>query len=167
MRHRKRIQEKACLPSTKRRRLILKQERVVTQGANEALEGSSYQSGIGLAVADVDVEHLQEASFWFSARKNISSYHTDCSISGRINIGVFSLRLSKIANLIQRTADHRDNHKQQRHNDIAWSTCLCWTSVYFYRKHLQVVAKTYECVPHRTQWTKVWFPCADECIDEH
>lgn len=40
--------------------MILKQKQVVTQGANEALEGSSYQSGIGLAVADADVEHLPE-----------------------------------------------------------------------------------------------------------
>lgn len=46
MRHRRRIQEKSALPSTKRRRMILKQERAVTQGANEALEGCSYQSGI-------------------------------------------------------------------------------------------------------------------------
>ncbi|XP_062607534.1 uncharacterized protein LOC134269349 [Saccostrea cucullata] len=59
-RHRKRVQEKSSLPSTKRRRLMLKQERAVTQGANEALEGASYQSGIGLTV-DADVEHLPEA----------------------------------------------------------------------------------------------------------
>ena len=45
MRHRKRVQEKSQLPSTKRRRLILKQERAVTKGANEALEGASYESG--------------------------------------------------------------------------------------------------------------------------
>lgn len=35
------------LPSTKLRRLVLKQERAVTRGAQEALEGDSYQSGIG------------------------------------------------------------------------------------------------------------------------
>lgn len=35
------------LPSTKRRRLELKKERAVNQGAQEVLEGVSYQSGIG------------------------------------------------------------------------------------------------------------------------
>jgi hypothetical protein len=34
------------LPSTKRRRQILKQERAITQGAQEVLVGISYQSGI-------------------------------------------------------------------------------------------------------------------------
>jgi hypothetical protein len=43
---RKRKQARSQLPSTKRRRLILKQERAVNQGASEALEGQSYQSGI-------------------------------------------------------------------------------------------------------------------------
>lgn len=43
------MQEKEGLPSTKRRRLILKQERVVTQGANKALKGSSYQSGFTIS----------------------------------------------------------------------------------------------------------------------
>ena len=33
----------ASLPSVERRRLILKQERAITQGAKESLEGSSYQ----------------------------------------------------------------------------------------------------------------------------
>ena len=42
---RKLAQEKSQLPSTKRRRLLLKQERATTQGAQEALEGVSYQSG--------------------------------------------------------------------------------------------------------------------------
>jgi len=45
MKRRIRNQEKAQLPSTKRRRLILKQERAITQGAAEALEGQTYQSG--------------------------------------------------------------------------------------------------------------------------
>uniref|UniRef100_A0A8W8MVE1 Exonuclease domain-containing protein n=1 Tax=Magallana gigas TaxID=29159 RepID=A0A8W8MVE1_MAGGI len=47
MKRRKEVQEKIQLPSTKLRRLVLKQERAVTQGAQEALEGDSYQSGIG------------------------------------------------------------------------------------------------------------------------
>lgn len=38
-------QLKASLPSTKRRRLVLKQERATNQGAQETLEGVSYQSG--------------------------------------------------------------------------------------------------------------------------
>ena len=45
MQSRKRSQEKSALPSSKRRRLILKQERATTQGANEVIEGVSYQSG--------------------------------------------------------------------------------------------------------------------------
>lgn len=45
MKRRKEVQEKIQLPSTKLRRLVLKQERAVTQGAQEALEGDSYQSG--------------------------------------------------------------------------------------------------------------------------
>ncbi|XP_060572014.1 uncharacterized protein LOC132730174 [Ruditapes philippinarum] len=52
-------QEKAKLPSTKRRRLFLKKERAICQGANEALEGVSYQSGIGHEV-NVDVEKLPD-----------------------------------------------------------------------------------------------------------
>ena len=36
---------KAAIPSTKRRRLILKEERATNQGAKETLEGISYQSG--------------------------------------------------------------------------------------------------------------------------
>lgn len=42
---RKAMQEKSQLPSTKRRRMILKQERAVVQSASEVLEGISYQSG--------------------------------------------------------------------------------------------------------------------------
>ena len=45
MKKRKYKQEVNALPSTKRRRLVLKQERAVTQGAQEALEGTSYQTG--------------------------------------------------------------------------------------------------------------------------
>ena len=46
--HRKRLkkQEMMSLPSTKRRRIALKQERAINQGALEALEGDSYQSGL-------------------------------------------------------------------------------------------------------------------------
>lgn len=47
MKRRKEVQENNQLPSTMLRRLVLKQERAVTQGAQEALEGDSYQSGIG------------------------------------------------------------------------------------------------------------------------
>ncbi|XP_060565928.1 LOW QUALITY PROTEIN: uncharacterized protein LOC132724962 [Ruditapes philippinarum] len=45
--NRERVQAKMELPSTKRRRLELKKERAVNQGAQEVLEGVSYQSGIG------------------------------------------------------------------------------------------------------------------------
>ncbi|OWF37218.1 hypothetical protein KP79_PYT12381 [Mizuhopecten yessoensis] len=38
------MQARAEQPPTKHRRLILKQERVTTQGAHESLEGVSYQS---------------------------------------------------------------------------------------------------------------------------
>ena len=38
-------QQSQSLPSVKRRRLILKQERATSQGAMEALEGVSYESG--------------------------------------------------------------------------------------------------------------------------
>ncbi|XP_056018341.1 uncharacterized protein LOC125682729 isoform X2 [Ostrea edulis] len=57
---RKAMQEKSQLPSTKRRRMILKQERAVVQSASEVLEGISYQSGIGHD-ADTDIESLPEA----------------------------------------------------------------------------------------------------------
>jgi len=39
---------KSALPSTKRRRLILKQERASFQGTQEVLEGATYQSGMNL-----------------------------------------------------------------------------------------------------------------------
>lgn len=39
------VEERSKLPSTKRRRLQLKQERNVTQCALQALEGDTYQSG--------------------------------------------------------------------------------------------------------------------------
>lgn len=48
----KRMQERmrelqvSSLPSTKRRRLILKHERATTQGSLEVQEGASYQSGM-------------------------------------------------------------------------------------------------------------------------
>ncbi|XP_060605467.1 uncharacterized protein LOC132757985 [Ruditapes philippinarum] len=49
-----------ALPSTKRRRLILKQERSINQGAHEALEGATYESGIG-HTADPDIQTLPDA----------------------------------------------------------------------------------------------------------
>ncbi|KAL4220167.1 hypothetical protein ACF0H5_020576 [Mactra antiquata] len=52
-------QQVFCLPSAKRRRLILKQERSVSQGAQEALEGISYKSDIGFQ-PDVDIEKLPD-----------------------------------------------------------------------------------------------------------
>ncbi|XP_048257443.1 uncharacterized protein LOC124114456 isoform X1 [Haliotis rufescens] len=60
MKRRKRVQLKSQLPSTKRRRVTLKQECVITQGANEVLEGTTYESGIG-HTTNVDVEQLPEA----------------------------------------------------------------------------------------------------------
>lgn len=45
MKQREEKREKAKSPSTKYRRLLLKQERATNQGANEALEGDTYQSG--------------------------------------------------------------------------------------------------------------------------
>ncbi|XP_048252502.1 uncharacterized protein LOC124121067 [Haliotis rufescens] len=60
MKRRKRVQLKSQLPSTKRRRVTLKQERVIAQGANEVLEGTTYESGIG-HTTNVDVEQLPEA----------------------------------------------------------------------------------------------------------
>ena len=45
MKRRRKAQEKSALPSTKRRRLILKQERAITQAATETLEGQWYASG--------------------------------------------------------------------------------------------------------------------------
>ena len=46
MKHRMYCQRKSSLPSSKRRRLQLKQECSTNQGAMESLEGVSYQSGI-------------------------------------------------------------------------------------------------------------------------
>lgn len=57
LKHRKYFQEKIKLPSQKRRRLVLKQERAVTKGAMEASEGVSYQSGIGHE-ENVDIEQI-------------------------------------------------------------------------------------------------------------
>ena len=42
MKKHKRAQERDQLPSTRRQRLLLKQEGAKTQGAEEALEGISY-----------------------------------------------------------------------------------------------------------------------------
>ncbi|XP_021339134.1 uncharacterized protein LOC110440405 [Mizuhopecten yessoensis] len=54
------MQARAEQPPTKHRRLILKQERVTTQGAHESLEGVSYQSGIGHE-SNVGIEKLPDA----------------------------------------------------------------------------------------------------------
>lgn len=53
------VGERSRLPSTKRRRLQLKQERNVTQCALQALEGDTYQSEIGLA-DEVDIEQIPD-----------------------------------------------------------------------------------------------------------
>jgi len=45
MKRRIRTQVNSALPSVKRRRLILKQERAITQAASETLEGQTYESG--------------------------------------------------------------------------------------------------------------------------
>ncbi|KAH3782876.1 hypothetical protein DPMN_160798 [Dreissena polymorpha] len=41
----KRVQEKMKLPSSKRRRPVMKQERAIDRGAQETLEGVPYESG--------------------------------------------------------------------------------------------------------------------------
>lgn len=46
------------LPSQKRKRLVIKQERAVTKGAMEASEGVSYQSG-GLSLNDYKKNAVQ------------------------------------------------------------------------------------------------------------
>jgi len=43
-------QKKAQLPSSTRLRLILKQEQVISQGANETLRGQTYQSSATLMI---------------------------------------------------------------------------------------------------------------------
>ena len=45
MKRRQQVEEKSKLPSSKPRRCILRQEKAITQGAQETLEGDSYQSG--------------------------------------------------------------------------------------------------------------------------
>ncbi|XP_060597360.1 uncharacterized protein LOC132751224 [Ruditapes philippinarum] len=56
-RTRKHVDEKMKLPSSKRRRLELKQERAVNQGAQEVLQGVSYQSGVG-PDCEADIEAI-------------------------------------------------------------------------------------------------------------
>ena len=56
----KRAQEREQLPSTKRRRLLLKQECAKTDGAEKAQEGISYQSGI---LAQIDKNCFVESEF--------------------------------------------------------------------------------------------------------
>lgn len=59
MKQRLRIEERSKLPSTKRRRVQLKQERNVTQCAFQALEGDTYESEIGLA-DEVDIIQIPD-----------------------------------------------------------------------------------------------------------
>lgn len=51
--------DRARLPESKRRRLFLKEERSTSKGGNEAIEGLSYQSEIGLSVKEEDIEKFQ------------------------------------------------------------------------------------------------------------
>lgn len=60
MNHRLQVEKKSQQPSTKRRRLILKQECATSQGAQEALEGATYQSGIDMQ-AEADIQQLPDA----------------------------------------------------------------------------------------------------------
>lgn len=53
--------ERSALPSTKRRRLILKQERATIQGALEVQEGDSYSSGIAMDASSIDTEEIPDA----------------------------------------------------------------------------------------------------------
>ncbi|XP_033759588.1 uncharacterized protein LOC117341837 [Pecten maximus] len=53
------VEKKSKLPSTKRRRMQLKQERNLTQCASQALEGDTYQSEIGLE-EQVDIEKIPD-----------------------------------------------------------------------------------------------------------
>ncbi|XP_056003493.1 uncharacterized protein LOC125662987 [Ostrea edulis] len=53
------VEERSKLPSTKRRRLQLKQERNVTQCALQAIEGDTYQSEIGLA-DEIDTKQIPD-----------------------------------------------------------------------------------------------------------
>ncbi|XP_056010883.1 uncharacterized protein LOC125664680 [Ostrea edulis] len=52
--------EKMKLPGTKRRRLILKQERAMQMNTSEASEGSTYQSEIGLGT-EADIEQIPDS----------------------------------------------------------------------------------------------------------
>lgn len=45
LQERKKELDKAALPSTKRRRLILKHDRAMVQGTQEVVEGDTYDSG--------------------------------------------------------------------------------------------------------------------------
>ncbi|XP_056016848.1 uncharacterized protein LOC130053535 [Ostrea edulis] len=51
--------EKMKLPGTKRRRLILKQERAMQMNASKASEGSTYQPEIGLGT-EADIEQIPD-----------------------------------------------------------------------------------------------------------
>lgn len=57
---RKKLQERSQLPGKKRRQLELKQERITQKGANEAAEGDTYQSEVGLS-DQVDIQTNPEA----------------------------------------------------------------------------------------------------------
>lgn len=52
--------DRAKLPESKRRRLFLKEERSTSKGGNEAIEGLSYQSEIGLSVNEEDIEKIPD-----------------------------------------------------------------------------------------------------------
>ncbi|XP_056000582.1 uncharacterized protein LOC130048208 [Ostrea edulis] len=57
---RQKRQERSKLPEKKRRRLELKQERIAQKGANEAAEGDTYQSEVGLS-DQVDIQTIPDA----------------------------------------------------------------------------------------------------------
>uniref|UniRef100_K1Q499 Mutator-like transposase domain-containing protein n=1 Tax=Magallana gigas TaxID=29159 RepID=K1Q499_MAGGI len=59
LKHRLQAEERSKLPSTKRRRIQLKQERNNTQCAFQALEGDTYQSEIGLE-DEVDIVQIPD-----------------------------------------------------------------------------------------------------------
>ncbi|XP_060561615.1 uncharacterized protein LOC132721341 [Ruditapes philippinarum] len=92
MKQREKKREKAKSPSTKLRQLLLKQERATNQGANEALEGDTYQSGIGHEET-VNVEKIPDSiprgnfkSAKFHGKPTIISF--DLETTGLIQGGV-------------------------------------------------------------------------------
>ena len=62
--NREQNRKKMRQPETKRRRLILKQERATQKGAYEASEGSTYQSGtISTYLPHLETNHKTSKSF--------------------------------------------------------------------------------------------------------